>query len=487
MVLFQALVSFIGRSAGKLLNAIFGWAVIALFGRTSPRQQTLLSGVVAMAALWPFLLVGIAVPRLAAFLIAFVPLAKSVPHAVVRVIWIALAVLVPMIVGLVVAAKRAPGVAAEPFWKRVIRGFPITVGLASAFAIMFVTVPALRIRSILRGWTDEHVPLITEGDEYRRAAEKVEGLIASRGLGARRVEAAWWMKAPAAILRKLGGRALRGFMPARLAYWKGAGLQVALYPSDVLVRGVKERAAWTHGLVAEAFARGPGLQTYDPDAQEVERQVHRVWDVYDEDPEAHRGSRFLVSRLHEMAADLSALDVPYEQWQVVYRQITQLARAIQGESPLLESAASAEGGDMKDPERAPSTAPERRPLAGASTGELLGQFFGQTKELLKTELDLAKAEVGSSVKSAVTMTVGFLAAAVFGVLGLGLLCSAAVLALATSMSAWLAALVVGVVMLVIGGIVAGAARAKGKAVKNPLERTQKTLKEDVQWAKERMA
>src|SRR5512132_1528948 len=62
MVLLQALLSFLGRSAGKVLNAIFGWAVIALFGRTSSRQQTLLSGVVAMAVLWPLLLAGILAP-----------------------------------------------------------------------------------------------------------------------------------------------------------------------------------------------------------------------------------------------------------------------------------------------------------------------------------------------------------------------------------------------------------------------------------------
>jgi hypothetical protein len=83
------------------------------------------------------------------------------------------------------------------------------------------------------------------------------------------------------------------------------------------------------------------------------------------------------------------------------------------------------------------------------------------------------------------MTVGFAVAALFGLLGVGLLCAAAVLGLATSMSAWAAALVVGVAMLVIAGIAAAVARSK--RVKNPLEKTQKTLKEDVQWAKERMA
>jgi hypothetical protein len=46
MALIQALFAFIGKSAGKILSAVFGWAVIALFGQTSPKQHTLLSGLV---------------------------------------------------------------------------------------------------------------------------------------------------------------------------------------------------------------------------------------------------------------------------------------------------------------------------------------------------------------------------------------------------------------------------------------------------------
>lgn len=484
MVLLQAFLSFLGRSAGKILNAIFGWAVIALFGRTSSRQETVLSGVVAMAVLWPLLLVGIAVPKTATFLLAFVPLARSVPDSVVRLVWTGLAILVPMVVGLAVAAKAPPGTEREPFVKRLLRGFPLTVALAAAFAVMFVTVPALRIASVLRGWSDEHVPLITEGDEYREAAEAIEALIETNDLGAARAEPPWWMKTPAAILRGLGGRALRAFLPRRLAHWRGPSLQIALYPSDVLVRGDKGKAAWTHGLIAETFARGPGLQTFDPDAQEIERQVHRVWSVYEKEPEAHRHSRFLLARVREAAAELSGLDVSYDQWQIVYRKLAQLARAIDGEPQLLQAASSAEGGSM-DTQNDPGAEP--RPLESASTGELIGRFFRQTSELLRKEVELAKAEIGTSVKSAVTMTVGFMAAALFGLLGLGLFCAAAVLALATTMSPWGAALVVGAVMFVIAGIMATVARGKAKRVANPLKETQKTLKEDVQWAKERMA
>jgi tetrahydromethanopterin S-methyltransferase subunit C len=126
---------------------------------------------------------------------------------------------------------------------------------------------------------------------------------------------------------------------------------------------------------------------------------------------------------------------------------------------------------------------DQRPLESASIGELLGQFFRHTSELLKKELELAKSELGSDARSLVAMAVGFAAAGVFALLGLGLLCAAAVLGLASRLPAWEAALIVGFVMLAICGVMVVVARSK--RVKKPLERTQRTLKETLQWAKQR--
>src|SRR5206468_9238595 len=114
-----------------------------------------------------------------------------------------LALIVPLVVGLVVAAKGAPEIRGEPFVMRMARGFPITLALAAAFLFLFVTVPILRIASVVRGWSDEHVPLITEGEEYLQAARKLERLVSLHDLDAVRAPAPWWASAPSSILQKL--------------------------------------------------------------------------------------------------------------------------------------------------------------------------------------------------------------------------------------------------------------------------------------------
>src|SRR5687768_17938044 len=94
MALLQALFTLLSRSIGKIFNAIFGWAVVALFGRTTPKQHALLTALVGMAVLWPVLVIGIVVPRAATFLVALVPVADTFPKWILRVLWLGLALII---------------------------------------------------------------------------------------------------------------------------------------------------------------------------------------------------------------------------------------------------------------------------------------------------------------------------------------------------------------------------------------------------------
>ena len=480
MALLQALFSFLSKSAGKILNAIFGWAVIALFGRTSPKQQTLLQLLVAVAAMWPILLLGIALPRAMTTVVAAIPLSSHMPNEGIRAVWIVLAAIVPFIVGFVVAKKAPPDAPQESMVKTLLRGFPITLGLSAAFFLMFITVPVLRVVSILRGRKDEHVPCILQDQEYEVVSEHIEKILTAAKVDVKRSAPSWWLAAPSKVLRKLGGKALRGFMPDRLAYWKGEHLELAFYPSDILIRGEKGYTAWTHGLLAEQLARSAGLQTFNPLAQDLERQIRQVWRVYDEDPIDHRHSRVLNGRVKEIAAELQELEVDYTDWQVLYRQLVQLARAIDGEQQILES--------LNTKQEQAMTPVQPRPLADAPTTDLVGRLVSDTKQLVQTEIALAKAELTQDIKREVKMVEGLGIAAVCALCTLNLLLVSLVMALSYDllvMDGWAAALVVAAGVLFIG-TVAGFLGWKAR-VKAPLERTRKTLKEDVRWAKERMA
>ncbi len=146
----------------------------ALFGQPSPEEQPLLTGLVAAAAAWPVLVLsGVALPKVAALLLAFVPYHNSVPPFVVRMIWLGLALFVPVVVGLVVASRAPAGSLRGSFLMRVLRGWPITIGLAAAFLVMFATVPALKVIALLRRHQQEQVPLVTHSSNYHDVAAMI--------------------------------------------------------------------------------------------------------------------------------------------------------------------------------------------------------------------------------------------------------------------------------------------------------------------------
>ena len=336
MAFLQAILTLISRSAGKILNAVFGWAVRALFGQPSPKEQPFLTGVVAVAAAWPVLLLGVAFPKVAALLIAFVPFHNRVPPWVIRLIWLGLALFVPAAVGIVVASKAPSGSVRESFWMRVARGWPITIALAAAFLVMFVTVPGLKIVSLLRGHKQEQVPLVTHSSVYHDVAALVVAALRRHGYDLQPAQPGWWIWVPTAILLKLGGNAFRGYVPDRLEYFREGPLEAALYPNGLLLRGPKERVARAHGLVSEALSHSDALQTMDAQAQAIEQRIHNLWDFFDRDPVENVNTQPMRDAVAAIARDLGEDDVSYEDWQVLYRELLQLDREISGLPPLID-------------------------------------------------------------------------------------------------------------------------------------------------------
>jgi uncharacterized membrane protein (DUF485 family) len=163
------------------------------------------------------------------------------------------------------------------------------------------------------------------------------------------------------------------------------------------------------------------------------------------------------------------------------------------DGPLCQSMIAAREEDPMHPdergvesERPPSERPpSERPLESRATGSLLAQLFRDGSDLVKKEMELARAEVRSEIKGVMAKTIGMAAAALCALIGVSLLCAAAVLGLAQRMAGWQAALLVAVFMFVIAWLVMLTARRR--ADHKPFERTQRTLKEDVRWAREQTA
>ena len=120
-----------------------------------------------------------------------------------------------------------------------------------------------------------------------------------------------------------------------------------------------------------------------------------------------------------------------------------------------------------------------------SLRDLLGEITGKVTLLAKKEVELARTELRADLASELAMGKGLVVAAVVGILGVNMLLVAAAFALAVYMPAWLAAVLIGAVLVVMAGILGYVSWMR--RVTEPLVATRKTLREDAQWAKERLA
>jgi Putative Actinobacterial Holin-X, holin superfamily III len=500
MAIIQAVLALVSRSLGRITSAIFGWAVVALFGQTSDREQTLLSALVGAAAAWPILLLGVAFPKIAVFVLGFVPLPTWVPTWVVRVAWIVLAAAVPLAVGLTMAMRHRTVSALEPMATngrpaaresavtRVLRGFPITIAIAAAFLVVFVTVPVLRVISFVRRRIDLHIPLITDASHYPAIAAKTAGVLNEYGFTVHEAEPGWWMTVPSRILRSLGGPVFREYVPERLAYFAGERLEASLYPNALLLSGSEQDTAWAHGVVVEALTPEPALQTFDPRAQALERQIKRIWSVYRENPTAHARSTALSRRLIDIARDIRYLPVPYDEWQVVYREALQLSRALGGEEQLLAATSPERDGRFDGSNGGDSDMESLRNGSSArelSNRALIGEITEKVSMLARKELELAKTEIRADLKTELATIKALGVAAIAALIGVNLILVAPILALALVIPGWLAALLVGGAILVTAAIVGYIGWRH--QVKTPLPLTRQTLQEDMRWVQERLA
>jgi uncharacterized membrane protein YqjE len=121
-----------------------------------------------------------------------------------------------------------------------------------------------------------------------------------------------------------------------------------------------------------------------------------------------------------------------------------------------------------------------------STADLLKQLSAQTTTLVRQEIELAKVELAEKGKRAGLGASMFGGAGALGFYAFGALTACAILALATALSGWLAALIVAAVYGAIAGVLALSGKKQVAAATPPVpEEALDSTKEDVRWVKTR--
>jgi uncharacterized membrane protein YqjE len=120
-------------------------------------------------------------------------------------------------------------------------------------------------------------------------------------------------------------------------------------------------------------------------------------------------------------------------------------------------------------------------------GELVAELAATGRQLVRKELQLARAEARHDLRAEVQMAGGLGVAAVCALLAVQLLLVGVVLALMEGglLPGWVSALVVAAVVLLVGS--AAGLWGWRRRVRTPLETTRRSVRDNVGWAKEQVA
>jgi Flp pilus assembly protein TadB len=119
------------------------------------------------------------------------------------------------------------------------------------------------------------------------------------------------------------------------------------------------------------------------------------------------------------------------------------------------------------------------PTDSASTGELITQLTAQTSRLIRAEMQLAQKEFQESAKHAGIGAGLFSVAGVLVVFGVSTLIAAAVAGLSVVLPVWAAALIVGAVLLLAGGIAALLGKSQIQEASPVPQQTVANVQEDI--------
>jgi hypothetical protein len=345
----------LGRFAGRILTTTLGWAGVLLFGRVRKDRQVILAAITFGSVVWAALLVGVIVPDVGTFLLAFVPVPDFVDPLWVRIAMLVAAALLPLVVGgaillLLDSADRPKGKDAVAL---VLRGYLVTAALALTLVFLAVIGTVRKARVLAKRWSDAHIPAVVRPGSYERVVADLERALDDADLSVTSRDAPAVLAVPGRMLASVAGRYFSSLVPDRVQQLTGPGIEVLIHQSDIAISGGKREVARARAAIASRLTSTAVYRTTSAEAQAIEVRLEKL---------AHDPSH-AFAELRRIDEELATIELDADEWEVLYRVRLQVERDLLTGRPV--GTAPGPAGDT-GPRRLPEAQPGLVP--GASLG-----------------------------------------------------------------------------------------------------------------------
>lgn len=322
MAILATLFGLLGRFTGKLLTMSLGWASVLLFGQVPRDRQVFLAAITFGSVIWMVLIVGVLLPGVGAFLLAFAPIPDWVDENWIRLAMLGAVLVVPPLLSaatlkLIRPEDRPKGLRA--MLSHLAGGYPLAAGLALMLVFLGIIGLARKATSLARRWTDTHIPIVVKPGDYERLVVDLDTAISDAGVDVVARDAPAVMVIPGRLLTSIAGQSVRGLVPDRLVRLVGKDVEVLIYPSDVAIVGRAATTARVQAALASRLTTAHAWLTMSAEGQAIEESLARLGANRSN---ADERADALASIDQHLATD----DLPYDEWEILYRQRLQVER-----------------------------------------------------------------------------------------------------------------------------------------------------------------
>ena len=335
MTILVSAFGLLGRFAGDLLTSALGWAGSLLFGRVQRSRQVLLLLMMALSFLWLLVILGLLVPGVVAFSTA----RRHIRHRCAfpgsgrpsswawlpsRRWWAWLAFR---------CRERRSGREVQPPSRKSSAATCLAPVIAGLLIFLAGVGLARKARSARHGWAELHVPIVAKPDGYDQLVDDLHDAVAAVDLPTSAELAPRVLTMPALVLTAVAGANVRSLRPDRIVELVGPDLRIGIYPSDIAISGTTERRVRARAAVLSRLSTTAAHLTTSAEAQAVEDRLQKVAEAQ-AGAGGSGGLRRAAGAFREVDATLLDLQVPPDEWDILYRLRLQMERdLLAGDTP----------------------------------------------------------------------------------------------------------------------------------------------------------
>jgi hypothetical protein len=307
-----------------------GWSTVMLFGKVPRTREPHLFVMSVGSICWLIAAVSVAVPPVSAFLLGFLPLPERIDSLIAWYVMLALSIIIPLLVTVAILRALAPDDRPHGFVAlagMLLKGYPFVLCLALILVLMSVVRLVTTLRNHGRRWTERHVPVIIQPEDYASVLDDIQEVLARGNLAVRVTEAGWPLSVPTRILTMAGTFAVRGLLTERPMALMSEKLEAVLHLSDLVLWGREHDINRARALLAEQLAFSRAYLTWSEDANAIENRLRSIWQDFKDAPDT-RVDPAVVDRLEAVEKELRTTDLAFEEWEVLMREKLLVERSL---------------------------------------------------------------------------------------------------------------------------------------------------------------